>query len=245
VFCQGFKRFVGDAHDAPLREHDRALRVVEVYGRLVPDENVPFEPRAALGYGNLGEVLQESFANSLPSKCWCDVEIFEADAVVAAPGAVTGEEEGESGGGAITLGHDAAEARGGAEAVAQEVGFGGEDGVGLALIEGQLMDEGEDLGDVGGGGWADSQGHFMGCSECAKAKTRLIYQAMEGLKPVHPTEKQDHFFAGSGGLAASHLSKGRVKAKSSTLAPFSSVLRICLTYSSACFITGSSRPRVS
>ena len=41
------------------------------------------------------------------------------------------------------------------EAVAQEVGFGGDDGVGLALVGGELVDEAEHGGDVGGRGRAD------------------------------------------------------------------------------------------
>ena len=53
-------------------------------------------------------------------------------------------------------GDEAVEARGGAEAVAQQVGVGGDCGGGLALVLCQLADEGEDVGDVGGGGGADA-----------------------------------------------------------------------------------------
>jgi hypothetical protein len=42
-----------------------------------------------------------------------------------------------------------------AEAVAEQVGFGGDDGVGFALVEGEFADEAEDGGDVGGRGRAD------------------------------------------------------------------------------------------
>ncbi len=41
------------------------------------------------------------------------------------------------------------------EAVAEEVGFGGDDGVGLALVGGELVNEAEHGGDVGGCGGAD------------------------------------------------------------------------------------------
>jgi hypothetical protein len=34
------------------------------------------------------------------------------------------------------------------EAVAEEVGFGGENGVGFALVGGEVADEGEDVGDI-------------------------------------------------------------------------------------------------
>ena len=46
---------------------------------------------------------------------------------------------------------------GGAEAVAEEVGLGGEDGVGFALEVGEGADEGVDLGDVVRGGFAEDQ----------------------------------------------------------------------------------------
>ena len=42
-----------------------------------------------------------------------------------------------------------------AEAVAEEIGFGGYYGVGLALVGGEVVDEGEDLGDVVGYGGTD------------------------------------------------------------------------------------------
>ncbi len=45
-----------------------------------------------------------------------------------------------------------------AEAVAEEVGFGGEDGVGFALVGGEVADELQDLRDVGGGGGAEVEG---------------------------------------------------------------------------------------
>ena len=79
------------------------------------------------------------------------------DAVVAAPGGVVVEVEGEAGGLLSDFGDEAVEAWGGAEAVAEEVGFGGEDGFGFALVGGEVADECEDLGDVGGGGWADGE----------------------------------------------------------------------------------------
>ncbi len=75
--------------------------------------------------------------------------------MVSAPGGVAGEVEGEAYGLVVQLGDDRFEAGSGAEAVAEEVGFGGEDCVGFALVDGQLADEGEDLGDVGGFGGAD------------------------------------------------------------------------------------------
>src|SRR6202044_2456795 len=100
--------------------------------------------------------------DSLASVLRGHVEVFEVDARVTAPGGVVVEVEGEAGrsGGACFryVGDDAVEAFGGAEAVAEQVGFGGEDGVGLALVGGEVADEGEDLGDVGGGSGAEVEG---------------------------------------------------------------------------------------
>ena len=54
----------------------------------------------------------------------------------------------------MVMGHDAMEAAWLAEAVAEEIGFGGVDGVWLALVGGEVADEGEDLRDVSGRGRA-------------------------------------------------------------------------------------------
>ena len=81
-------------------------------------------------------MLKEGSADSLPSLGWRDVDVFEAQPVVAAPGAVAGEEKGKAGRSLIQLSDDAAEAGCRAEAVAKQVGFRGENGVRLALVEG-------------------------------------------------------------------------------------------------------------
>ena len=70
--------------------------------------------------------------------------------MVAAPGGVAGEEEREAGGRAVDVGNEGAEARGGAEAVAEEIGFGSDDGLGLALVEGELADEAKESGTSAG-----------------------------------------------------------------------------------------------
>src|SRR5206468_254802 len=93
---------------------------------------------------------------------WADIEILEVDAGVAAPGGIVVEVEGEAGGcsgvGVRQFGDDAVEAFGEPEAVAEKVGFGGVDGVGFALVGGEVADEGEDLRDVGWGGGAEVKG---------------------------------------------------------------------------------------
>ena len=139
-------------HALPLGLHDCAEGVVEVDGGLIPVEDGPLVARATFGYGDGGDVGEERFADSLPAMFGADVEVFEVDASVAAPCGVAVEVESETCGGAVDFGDDAVEAPGGAEAIAEEVGFGGKDGVGFALVGGEVADEGEDLGDVGGCG---------------------------------------------------------------------------------------------
>jgi hypothetical protein len=58
----------------------------------------------------------------------------------------------------VELGDEAVEAFGFAESVAEEIGLGGVDGVGLALVLGEVADEGEDLGDVGWSSGAEIEG---------------------------------------------------------------------------------------
>jgi hypothetical protein len=150
--------FAGDLHALPLRLHNGSQLVVEVDRGLVPIEDAPLEARAAFGYGDSCDAGEEGFADSLPAMFGTDVEIFEVDACVAAPGGVVVEVEGKAGGRRGVcfrqLGDDAVEAFGFAEAVAEEIGFGGVDGVGFAFVGGEVADEGEDLRDVGGSGGA-------------------------------------------------------------------------------------------
>jgi hypothetical protein len=126
-----------EAHDAPLVEDLGSDGLVDGDGGGIPGEDVPLEAGAALFDGDTGEVAKEGFADSLASAGGGYVEIFEADSVMAAPGRVAGKVQGEACGFVVVgFGYDALEAGGGTEAVAEEVGFGGEDGVGLAFIGG-------------------------------------------------------------------------------------------------------------
>ena len=158
--------FAGDAHGAPVGEHLCAHLLVEADGWGVPFEYVPLQAGAAFGYGDGGYAGEEGFADSLAAVLGADVEVFDVDAGVAAPGGVVVEVESEAYGQVVScrlqvagwrlrqLGDEAVEAFCGAEAVAEEVGFGGVDGVGFALVGGEVADEGEDLGDVGWRGGA-------------------------------------------------------------------------------------------
>lgn len=128
--------------------------LVEVDSGLVPVEDVPLKAIAAFE-GDGGEAAEEGFGDAFATELGADEEVFEMDASVAAPGGIEGEVEGEGGGLVVPLGDEAGEDFLRAETVAEEVGFGGDDGVRLALVGGEVADEGEDLGDVGGGGGAD------------------------------------------------------------------------------------------
>ena len=147
VRCEGLEGFAVDAHDAPLVEHVGSHLLVEVDGGLVPVEDVPLEAVAALE-GDGGEVAEEGFGDASAAELWADEEVFEVDARVAAPGGIEGEVEGEGGGMAVPFGDETGEDFLRAEAVAEEVGFGGYYGVGLALVGSEVADEGEDLGYV-------------------------------------------------------------------------------------------------
>ena len=101
-----------------------------------------------------------------------DVEVFEIDAGVATPGGVVvevkSEADGDSRAGFVPLGDEAVEAFGGAEAVAQKIGFGGVNGVGFALVRSEFADEGEDLRNVSGCGGAE----IGACCPCCD---RLVF----------------------------------------------------------------------
>ena len=166
---QGQERVSREAHDVPVVLGGGAEAAVDVDGGFVPGEDVPFEAGAALGYRDLRDVGEESAADAVAAEGWGDVEVFEAQAVVAYPGGVAGEEEGEAGGvgGACLgpVGYQSAEADGGGEgglgvggegeAVAEEVGFGGVDVVEGSFELGEIADEAEEGGDVMRGGGAD------------------------------------------------------------------------------------------
>src|SRR5215469_4357241 len=162
------ERLAGKTHDAPFAKHARADLFVDGDRWGVPFEDIPLEARAAFDDRDLREACEERAANSLPSQRGCDVEVFEADAVVAEPGGVAGEVKREACGSRVPvlgeLGDECAEACGTVqlraigcerEAVAEKVGLGGDDSVGFALVGGELADEAQHGWDVSGGGGAN------------------------------------------------------------------------------------------
>ena len=111
---------------------------------------------AAFFDGDGGDAGEKGFADSFAAVLGLYEEVFDVDAGVAAPGGVVVEVErkacGDGVAGLFQLGDEDVEARRGSEAgwesVAEEVGFGGVDGVGLALVLGERANEGEDERDV-------------------------------------------------------------------------------------------------
>ena len=91
----------------------------------------------------------------LPRKAGRTKRFVQVDARVAAPCGIVVKVEREADSLAVPLGYEAVEARGGAKAVAQQVGGRGDGRGGFALVLGQLADEGEDFGDVGEDSRAD------------------------------------------------------------------------------------------
>lgn len=197
------KRVVCDTHDAPFGLNLRSLHVVKVDGRLIPCEHIPLEPRASLCDGHTGQVREQRLADSLPTERWGDVQVLQPYAVVTSPCAVAGEEECKARRRLVMLCNDGTEARRGAEAIAQQVGFCRQHRIRLAFVERQFADEREHLRDVVRCGWSDvdEHGYFLSAD----------------------------FLSADLSRAASHLSNGSEKANSSCLTPFSSVVWIIFT----------------
>ncbi len=213
---EGCEGFVGYAHNAPLGQHVGAELLVESESRGVPGEDVPLEARAAFSDRDLGQVFEQGSSDSLPSVGGGDVKVFKAESMVAAPGAVAGEEEGEAGGSSVKVSDYATEAWNRTEAVAEQVGFGGEDSIRFALVQGKLADEAQDGRNILWGGGADVQrGAQLGCSGFSGGSDLPDLSLGSG--------GGAGFLAAGLGWASSHLSKGRVKAKSSCFLPLGSV----------------------
>ena len=125
AFGEGAEGFAGDAHDAPVRGELGAHLVVEVLGGEVPVEDVPLEAGAALDDGDGGNLGEERLADTALAEVGEDEKVLEVDAVMALPGGVVVEVEGEAGGLVLPLSEEDVEAGDGAEAVAVEIGGGG------------------------------------------------------------------------------------------------------------------------
>ncbi len=194
---------------------------VEGDRRGVPGKDVPLEAGAAFVNSNFGKMGEESSADSLPSLCRSHVEVLEAKAVVAAPGAIAGEKEGETGGGTVDFSDHAAKAWFRAEAVAQEVSFGGDDSCGFAFVEGEFADEAKNGRNVFRDGGADVQG---GAQLGFSGVSLGWLSGAGGLSGLSSESGGGAGFLEAGlGWASSHLSKGRVKPKSSCFLPLGSV----------------------
>jgi hypothetical protein len=150
---------VVDAHDAPLIEKPRSQAPVEVDSGLVPVQNVPLQADAAALRGASGDFRQQGFADALPAVAGQHKQILQVNAGAAPPGGVVVEVERKARRFrlfAIPVFRDQAlKARVLAEAVTQQVGFGGFDCVGLPLIGGESADKVENQRNVSGSSSAD------------------------------------------------------------------------------------------
>jgi len=153
--------------------------MVEGDGRLVPLEHIPLQAGAALVDGDAGEPGEKGLADAMAAQRGSDVDVLKANAVVTAPGGVGGEVKRKAGRRAVVVGDDGGEADGLSPAIAQQVGFGGEDGVGLAFKLGQLANEAEDGGDVVWRSGADVQCGFV--HECVIV-SRFNYPLQDAAK---------------------------------------------------------------
>ncbi len=81
--CEVLERVAAEAHDAPVFLGFAADAFVDGDGGGVPGEDVPFEAVAAFVHGDASYGLEEGFADSVAAERWRDVDVFEADAVVA------------------------------------------------------------------------------------------------------------------------------------------------------------------
>ena len=138
---------------------------VEVARGLVPVQDREVEAGAACALQLSGQVQDQGPADPAPARAGADVELLEVDPALALPGAVVGEVERHSQdplGGLGFAGEVHREQGPLSEAVSQEVLAGRQDGLGLALELGQLVDQGQDRVDVLGSGPANRDAHALG-----------------------------------------------------------------------------------
>ena len=145
------QRFAADAHVAPLVQELGAHGAIEIDGRRVPVQHLPLQAQAALFDGDGRDPLEQRLADAQAAKLGMHEKIFEVEPGPAHPGGVVEEVKGKAGRSAVVLGYQAEIEGVGSKAVAQQVGFGGGDGVRLALIGGQGANKGENLRNIGGG----------------------------------------------------------------------------------------------
>ena len=91
----------------------------------------------------------------LPRNSGFNEQVFEVESGTSLPGRVVVEVEGESRGRAVPLGDQAAILRFRAEAVAQQIFFGRDRSLRLALVFGEIADKLLDKRNVFGSGFSD------------------------------------------------------------------------------------------
>ena len=126
--------------------------MIEIDRGLVPIEDLPDDTAQVFFYSKARQPDEERAADAPFAERRPDIEIFQIDAGTALPSGVVIEVQGEPGGLVVPFRDDAVKTRLRPETVAEKIGFGGANGVRLALIFSQFPYEREDEWDVGGFG---------------------------------------------------------------------------------------------
>lgn len=157
-----FECCAGEAADLPLEHPPGADTLVEVDGGFIPIEDGPLHAAAAAGVGEFGEVEEERLAVAMAAEFGFHKEVLQVETGAGEEGGVVEEIESEAGRHVIDEAENAVGDRWLGEKRAAELVFGGGDVVGELFIGGEIADEAEDEGGIGGRGGANDQGHGRG-----------------------------------------------------------------------------------
>lgn len=185
AFSEAADGVAGHAHVAPGIHEFGAHGGVEVDGRGVPVEDFPLQARALFFDGDGGDALEQRFADAEAAQLWKDEEVFKVETGSAEPGGVVEEIERKSGRGAVVLRYKAEIERVSPESIPQQVGFGGNDGVGFALVGGECTDKCKDQRNISRSSRPDGSCHLVivGCDTGHKSlRTRRTTMTMRSFE---------------------------------------------------------------
>ena len=156
--AEGGERAAVEPEGGPLVHRGGAERPVEADRGLVPVEDRPLDPGQPPAHRLLRQPRQQGPAVAGAPVLRRDVEVFEVDAVDALPGREGEEPDREARQLArlVAVYHEGEDGGRLAEERALEVGLGRLDGVRLLLVDRELDDQAQQLGDVGRGSGAGS-----------------------------------------------------------------------------------------